>query len=159
MPTKRGRETTKAKINPTTKKDIVTSVNWPTIVPLPYRSNPEITTVLPSQILTLNLLTSSFSQQFLAFCQSQISPLLTTTPIKPKKGNAVRFNDRFQITDASFAESLWTKSGLKESVESYEEEGKQPEDVWGGKPVGLNPNIRIYRYLKGQFFDKHCELA
>lgn len=22
--------------------------------------------------------------------------------------------------------------------------------------VGLNPNIRIYRYSKGQFFDQHC---
>ena len=27
----------------------------------------------------------------------------------------------------------------------------------GGKVVGLNPSIRIYRYSKGQFFDCHCE--
>lgn len=26
----------------------------------------------------------------------------------------------------------------------------------GGQPVGLNPNIRIYRYSKGQYFDCHC---
>lgn len=28
----------------------------------------------------------------------------------------------------------------------------------GGEVVGLNPNIRIYRYTKGQFFDVHCKL-
>ena len=29
----------------------------------------------------------------------------------------------------------------------------------GGEVVGLNPNIRVYRYGKGQFFDCHCEHA
>lgn len=36
-------------------------------------------------------------------------------------------------------------------------------DSWsvtrGGELVGLNPNIRVYRYQKGQYFDCHCELA
>lgn len=27
----------------------------------------------------------------------------------------------------------------------------------GGEVVGLNPNIRIYRYTKGQYFDAHCK--
>lgn len=27
----------------------------------------------------------------------------------------------------------------------------------GGEPVGLSPNIRVYRYSKGQYFDCHCE--
>jgi hypothetical protein len=27
----------------------------------------------------------------------------------------------------------------------------------GGEVVGLNPNIRIYRYSPGQFFDAHCK--
>jgi hypothetical protein len=27
----------------------------------------------------------------------------------------------------------------------------------GGEPVGLSPNIRVYRYSKGQFFDCHCK--
>ena len=29
--------------------------------------------------------------------------------------------------------------------------------VWGGEVIGLNSNIRVYRYGKGQFFDQHCE--
>jgi len=27
----------------------------------------------------------------------------------------------------------------------------------GGKVIGLNPNIRVYRYVKGHFFDAHCK--
>jgi len=30
-------------------------------------------------------------------------------------------------------------------------------DKRGGEVVGLNPNIRIYRYSPGQFFDAHCK--
>jgi len=41
---------------------------------------------------------------------------LTTTPGKPKKGDALRFNDRFQITDEGFANRLWEETGLRELV-------------------------------------------
>ncbi len=27
----------------------------------------------------------------------------------------------------------------------------------GGELIGLSPNIRVYRYKKGQYFDCHCE--
>ncbi|PNY26247.1 Uncharacterized protein TCAP_03812 [Tolypocladium capitatum] len=30
-------------------------------------------------------------------------------------------------------------------------------DARGGEPVGLNPNIRVYRYSKGQYFDCHYD--
>lgn len=153
---KRAKPSTKAPPAPTTKDE--STISWPAIAKSPYRPIPEINTVLASQILTLDLFTSSFAQQFLNFCQSHIAPLLSTTPIRPKKGDAIRFNDRFQVTDPSFAESLWRNSGLKEALELYEEEGKSSQDIWGGEPVGLNSNIRVYRYRKGQFFDKHCEL-
>ena len=133
------------------------AISWPAIVLIPYKPIPKFTTVLASQILTLNLLSSTFTLQFLSFCQSHIAPLLSTTSIKPKKGDAVRFNDRFQVEDANFAESLWRNSGLKQAIEAYEEEGKSRQDIWGGEPIGLNSNIRVYRYRKGQFFDKHCK--
>jgi len=150
---------TKSKAGANNSKDSAQSptISWPEISHSPYRPIPEITTVLESQILTLNLFTSAFTLQFLNFCQSHIKPLLSTTPIKPKKGDAVRFNDRFQIEDLGFAESLWNNSGLKQAIIAYSEEGKSSQDIWGGEPVGLSPNIRVYRYLKGQFFDKHYD--
>lgn len=39
-----------------------------------------------------------------------------TTPGKPKKGDAVRVNDRFQVVDEKFAERLWVETGLRELV-------------------------------------------
>jgi hypothetical protein len=34
---------------------------------------------------------------------------------------------------------------------------KQRQDLFGGEILGLNPNIRIYRYSEGQFFDQHYD--
>jgi hypothetical protein len=81
---------------------------------------------------------------------------------KPKKGEALRVNDRFQIDDPDFAERLWSSTALKHLVlnnassdmESVMEE--ESTKLWGGAVVGLNPGIRIYRYGKGQFFGQHC---
>ncbi|TKA68625.1 hypothetical protein B0A49_10878, partial [Cryomyces minteri] len=36
---------------------------------------------------------------------------------------------------------------------------EEREKLWGGEVVGLNPNIRVYRYRKGQFFDQHYDDA
>jgi hypothetical protein len=74
----------------------------------------------------------------------------------------VRVNDRYQIDDPAFAERLWSGTALKNLVTGAVEEGaldltrEQRRDLWGGEVIGLNPNIRIYRYSKGQFFDQHC---
>lgn len=90
-------------------------------------------------------------------------------------------NDRFQIQDERFAEMLWEGTGLGGlvrwgEVEGYdgyngygyegedgeggkedkEERKKRMKELWGGEPLGLNANIRIYRYSKGQFFAQHC---
>ena len=90
----------------------------------------------------------------------------------------MRVNDRFQIQDGRFAEMLWEGTGLGglicrggvegcDGYDGYEDgdgEGKEEErkkrmkELWGGEPLGLNANIRIYRYSKGQFFAQHCML-
>jgi hypothetical protein len=87
---------------------------------------------------------------------------LITTPAKPKKGEAVRVNDRFQIQDATFADTLWRETALKDLVTNSPAEDEQPlplREIWGGEPLGLNANIRVYRYSPGQFFAQHCELS
>lgn len=45
-----------------------------------------------------------------------------TTPGKPKKGDAVRVNDRVQIVDPAFANRLWIETGLRELVNGTGEE-------------------------------------
>ncbi|KAH8661902.1 hypothetical protein BX600DRAFT_305534 [Xylariales sp. PMI_506] len=89
-------------------------------------------------------------------CRNYVSFLqglpLTTTPGRPKRGEAVRVNDRYQIDDVLFSQRMWLESGLKNVLSD------EPfKHLWGGEVVGLNPNIRVYRYSKGQFFDAHYD--
>lgn len=150
----KSKSTKQAKQDPKTSTAVQqqTPPNWPPLQPLLPADSLTLETVLPSQILTIsNLWTSTLCAKYIAFLRSLP---LATTPGVPKKGDAVRVNDRFQIEDAGFANRLWSETGLKELVLQVED----PVRLWGGEVIGLNSNIRIYRYSKGQFFDQHCEL-
>lgn len=137
------------------------SPNWPLLTPLIPESDLAPHEVLPGQIVTIsNFWTATLCKNYVAFLSSLP---LTTTPGKPKKGDAVRVNDRYQIDDPAFAERLWSETSLKGLVTGAtgDEDGlglseTQRKELWGGEVIGLNPNIRIYRYSKGQFFDQHC---
>jgi hypothetical protein len=152
-----------------------TSPKWPPLRPLVPASDLSIEPILDDQIyLIRNFFTANLCKSYVSFLSSSVS--LVTTPAKPKsRDEAVRINDRFQVQDPVFAEALWSGTALKELVlerrgleddeeEEEEEEETDPDDVdeknrqiWGGTPLGLNPNIRIYRYLPGQFFAQHCK--
>lgn len=124
--------------------------NWPSLHPLVPTSDLSLETLVEDQIVLIrNLWTSKLCKDYVAFLSSL--PLMTTPGI-PKRGEAVRVNDRFQLDDPLFAERMWSGTGLKELVLGYED-GKR---LWGGDVLGLNPNIRIYRYRPGQFFAQHC---
>lgn len=126
--------------------------NWPPLTPLIPTTDLTLTTLLSNQILLIpNFLTTTLCKTYTTF----LSTLpLTTTPGKPKRGEAVRVNDRYQIHDPTFAHTLWTQTSLKELVTSFADD---PSIFWGGEMLGLNPNIRVYRYRPGQFFDKHYD--
>ena len=134
--------------------------NWPAFTPLVPESDLGLQELLPGQIVTIsNFWTATLCKNYVSFLSSLP---LTTTPGKPKKGDAVRVNDRYQINDPVFAERLWSETALKNLVTGVLSDGSldltdaQRKELWGGEVIGLNPNIRIYRYSKGQFFDQHC---
>lgn len=141
--------------------------NWPDFNPKPFNQDLCLISVVQDQIVTIpEFWTPRLCQKYINFLSSL--PLVTT-PGKPKRGEAVRVNDRFQIHDPGFAKKLWEETGLRNLVISTkfdgEEQARDPQAVrerqralWGGEPIGLNPNIRVYRYSKGQFFDQHCKL-
>lgn len=64
-------------------------------------------------------------------------------------GEAHRDNERIAFQDDAFATHLWQMSGLAEVFEQM--------DISGQTAVGLNPNIRLYRYGPGQSFGKHID--
>lgn len=139
---------------------VAQTVKWPPLQPLLSELDLSFNTVLENQILTIpQFWTSTLCKAYVRF----LSTLpLVTTPGKPKKGNAVRVNDRFQIEDSRFAEQLWNDTSLRELVMNPHIDGialddDQKQELWGGEVLGLNHNIRIYRYSKGQFFDQHCK--
>lgn len=126
---------------------------WPPLKPLVTTSDLMLEAIHQDQIVV----TSSLCRHYVSFLSSL--PLIATSG-QPKKGDALRVNDRFQVNDPFFAESLWKSGALEELVtRSNEDQGISQQSLsqlWGGEVCGLNPRIRIYRYSKGQLFDQHC---
>ncbi|KAF2726308.1 hypothetical protein K431DRAFT_280341 [Polychaeton citri CBS 116435] len=131
------------------------SLQWPSFSTLMPASDLELAPLLPDQILTIsNFWTFNLCKEYVKFLAGLP---LTTTPGKPKRGEAARVNDRFQLDDPDFAERLWSGTALKELILGVGADEQQR--LWGGKVLGLNSNIRIYRYSQGQFFDQHYDDA
>lgn len=156
-------------------KTSIPTPNWPPLHPLLPAADLSLETLVPDQIyLIRNFFPASLCKTYASFLASLP---LTTTPGKPKKDEAVRVNDRFQVEDGRFAEMLWSGTAMKElattrfgedEYDEYDEDATPPspeelaqraQEVWGGEPLGLNPNIRIYRYSVGQYFAQHCGFA
>lgn len=66
----------------------------------------------------------------------------------PAKGEAYRDNDRISVNDTHLADLIW-ESGLNKLFVDITIRGKAA--------VGLNPNIRFYRYKVGQRFGRHID--
>ncbi|EDN08990.1 predicted protein [Histoplasma mississippiense (nom. inval.)] len=82
--------------------------NWPDLKPLVPASDLHLETLLDDQIpIIRNLFTATLCKTYVSF----LSTLpLVTTPGRPKKDEAVRVNDRFQMHDSAFCGSgsfLW----------------------------------------------------
>lgn len=66
----------------------------------------------------------------------------------PAKGEAFRDNERLSDQNPILANNLW-KSGFENLFTNIVVQGKVA--------VGLNPNIRLYRYSRGQRFGPHYD--
>lgn len=123
----------------TVEKSARLQPNWPQFQHLPPASDLSIHDLVPSQIVTVsNFWPSKLCRDYVSF----LSTLpLTTTPGKPKRGDAVRVNDRFQIDDPSFAERLWSATSLKDLVSSYD------ADLWGGEVVSYGELVEECQLL------------
>ncbi|ODV70660.1 uncharacterized protein CYBJADRAFT_170064 [Cyberlindnera jadinii NRRL Y-1542] len=73
---------------------------------------------------------------------------LETTPLKKSKNYAARVNDRLSVEDRDASTNLWNH--LKRTLQLHR------LDQFDGAKC-LSSNIRVYRYTKGQYFDKHVD--
>jgi hypothetical protein len=123
-----GKKHLNSKASPKTQLQNPAPPNWPAFKPLLPVSDLSISTVVDSQIVIVrNFWTSTLCKNYVAFLKSL--PLVTT-PGKPKKGEAVRVNDRFQVNDEVFANRLWLETGLRELVcgDEGREEGEEQQE-------------------------------
>jgi hypothetical protein len=75
-----------------------------------------------SQIVVVrNFWTSTLCKNYVSFLKGLP---LTTTPGKPKKGEALRFNDRFQVVDEN-----WIETGLREIIGGTEGRDNNDEQM------------------------------
>ncbi|KVI10143.1 uncharacterized protein LOC112512381 [Cynara cardunculus var. scolymus] len=126
------------------KKSKTTETNWPVIKP---KSNLRITRLKDYDLFTVqNFLTAAESKAFVKAAES--IGFVHQGSLGPTKGEAYRDNDRIAVNDPVLADTLW-ESGL----------GKLLSDltIRGKVAVGLNPNIRLYRYKVGQHFGRHID--
>lgn len=114
-----------------------------------------VETVLKDQIYVIH---NFFSQKT---CQDLVQTIqktdtdptnafhMVTTPLTKRKDYAARVNDRGSVEDTGICSYLW-----KQLYPLFE---TQPELDEFTSATGLNPNIRLYRYVPGQFFDQHYD--
>lgn len=91
--------------------------DWPAFKPsLPIANltlEPPASAFEDKLLVLRNFFPKSLCRDYVTFFQGLP---LATTPGRPKRGEAVRVNDRFQVDDFRFAQRLWLETGLREAL-------------------------------------------
>ncbi|XP_077235059.1 2-oxoglutarate (2OG) and Fe(II)-dependent oxygenase superfamily protein [Tasmannia lanceolata] len=128
----------------TSKRESNKSSKWPLIKP---KRDLQITPLKDTHLFTVqNFFTSTESKAFIEAAESL--GFVHQGSLGPTKGEAYRDNDRISVNDPVLAQGIW-ESGLKKIFVDIKVRGKVA--------VGLNPNIRFYRYKVGQRFGRHID--
>ncbi|CAF1754257.1 hypothetical protein HID58_087448 [Brassica napus] len=126
------------------KAELSATIKWPKIKAKPnlsisYLKNLDLFTVE-------NCLTSDESKGFVKIAESL--GFTHQGSRGPAYGEAFRDNHRISVNDPVLADTLW-RSGLSNLFTDIKIRRKVA--------VGLNPNIRFYRYSAGQHFGRHID--
>ncbi|XAR66191.1 hypothetical protein NMG60_11012315 [Bertholletia excelsa] len=117
---------------------------WPTIKPKP---NLSITRLKDNDLFTVqNYFTSAESKAFIR--AAELIGFVHQGSLGPTRGEAYRDNDRISVVDPVLANTIW-EAGINKLFSDFKIQGKVA--------VGLNPNIRFYRYKVGQRFGRHID--
>ncbi|KAL2324484.1 hypothetical protein Fmac_023542 [Flemingia macrophylla] len=122
----------------------IASPKWPHIKP---KMNLQITRLQDFDLFTVqNFFSSAESKAFVKIAEA--IGFAHQGSLGPTKGEAYRDNDRISVNDPVLADTIW-ESGLNKLFSDIKIRGKVA--------VGLNPNIRFYRYNVGQRFGRHID--
>ncbi|KDP22345.1 hypothetical protein JCGZ_26176 [Jatropha curcas] len=125
-------------------KNSSSKTKWPLIKP---KKNLQITRIKDTDLFTVqNFFTPAESKAFIKAAES--IGFVHQGSLGPTRGEAYRDNDRVSSNDSALANAVW-ESGLNKLFSDIKIRGKVA--------VGLNPNIRFYRYKVGQRFGRHID--
>lgn len=132
----------------TASRSKVQSVSWPALPTPAKRSHPlELEELVASQIVLLHgFFPAKTCTAWVNYLSEAKNILLEATP-PAKRGEAQRSNHRFSIQDEAFARALWEDTGLGEVINNNQMGMFQSSESANGKPIGLNPNIRVRRFF------------
>ena len=121
------------------------AIIWPALAPT--QGTP--IQLIPGLCVIDDFFSKATLKRWTAFLTAPDTPIQLVSSPPAKAGEALRTNSRFAINDVNFANSLWTDTALQ-GIVTRDETFKSK--VKGRKCVGLNSNIRLYRYDKGEQF-------
>ncbi|KAI5960643.1 NOT3 [Candida pseudojiufengensis] len=108
------------------------------------------------QIITIpNFFSKSLCTELIKSFEHQLD--LQTTPLIKSKDYAARYNDRANTLDLNAAHILWLYLQKILSHNPYNDPDLQLISNQFKSAMGLNPNLRIYRYVKGHHFGAHYD--
>ncbi|ODV96353.1 hypothetical protein PACTADRAFT_41543 [Pachysolen tannophilus NRRL Y-2460] len=118
---------------------------------------PIVRTIVPDQIITIErFFTEQLCADLIKSFESSLE--LSLTPKIESKDYASRVNDRALVNDHETALNLWK---YLKKVLSFKDEydlGEEDSSVdMFDKAIGLNSQLRVYRYTKGHYFGKHYD--
>lgn len=124
-----------------------------------YKPSPS--SVVDDQIVIVeNFFSDALCNKLIKSFESDLK--LETTPLIKSKGYAVRVNDRVSLPNSyGSSETLWNYLNKILSGKSTEYHDEELQDIIKvfENAIGLNPQLRIYRYRKGHHFGKHYDEA
>lgn len=118
-----------------------------TLPGIKHKSQLEVRKLKGSDLFTVtSVLSASDCEAFIKYAEAY--GFSHQGSLGPARGQAFRDNDRISLQNTTLADNLW-RSGLSELFSDIKIRGK--------RAVGLNPNIRFYRYKEGQRFGPHID--
>ncbi|BFZ55887.1 hypothetical protein PYCC9005_002928 [Savitreella phatthalungensis] len=128
-------------------RPVQSSITFPAFAPhAAYEPPASSVVVLNDQLVLLpDLLSVRSRETFLRWFVEVARP--------PGKGEATRTNARFSVDDPEFARRLFEDGGVRERCDEIE----CVRESAGKRLVGLNSNIRVYRYPQGTYFGPHYD--
>ncbi|KAI3403728.2 NIC96 [Candida oxycetoniae] len=107
-------------------------------------------------VVIRNFFNKGFCDELIRLFETRVK--LETTPKVKSKEYAARYNDRASLIDLDAADVLWR---YMQRVLLTNEYSSEPQSEAIAKmfhdAIGLNPQLRIYRYLQGHHFGKHYD--